>query len=66
MREPKVTHDYVLFQFCRAFHKLPHEIEEMPLSTYQRFCGYMTAEGEADKIRKNREKLEALSKAANR
>lgn len=67
MEAAKVHPDYVLFQFCRIFSTLPHLIKEnMPKSQYDRWCGYLTAEGEADKLRKNRAKLEALSKAASR
>jgi hypothetical protein len=61
----KVPADYQLFQFCRIFNKFSWEVREgMAKSEYDRWCGYIVAEGKADDLRRQREKLEALSRAA--
>lgn len=55
-----VPNEYVLFQFCREFHKLPHEVKDMRPSQYDLWTEFMRVEGKAAKIRDEREKQRQL------
>lgn len=58
--QAKVPHEYVLFQFCREFHKLPHEVKEMSPAQYELWTEFMRVEGKAATIKKERERQRAL------
>lgn len=58
--EAKVPPEYVLFQFCREFHKLPHEVKEMSPAQYELWTEFMRVEGKAAKIKNEREKQRKL------
>lgn len=59
-KEGLVPSEYALFQFCRMFHKLPHEVREMPPSQYELWRNFLIAERDADTIREERARLEAM------
>ena len=42
-----VPAEYILFQLCREFGKLPHELDQMSVADRELFLSFMRAEGAA-------------------
>lgn len=52
-----VPREYVIFQFCREFHCLPQDLDDMDEATLQMFLGFMRAEGRADEAKRRRQEF---------
>lgn len=58
-----VPPEYVLFQFCREFKKLPHEVQDMPPAQFALWLDFLRAEAKAGTIREERARQKQLVKS---